>query len=141
MTSITCRNLLCFVFGSRESRPDVFYHNIVLCSFFIWLLRHEFLCRDQVQLPVVMILVVTTFSSLQVFVSLPQFHVATWFSFPLLSSVSRPSFHVATQFLLPANLILGHNFPFMLRHHLFVFCLHSGCDSKLQIYLVPCRDM
>ena len=42
------------------------------------------------------------------------------------------------QFLLPATLIHGHSFPFMLRHHLFVFCLYSGCDSKLLICLVPC---
>ena len=88
------------------------------------------MCCDQVQLLVVMILVTTTFSGLQVLVSRPQFHVTTWLSFPLLSSMSRPSFHVATQFLLPATLIPGHNFPFMLRDHLFVFCLYSGCDPK-----------
>ena len=55
--------------------------------------------------------------------------------------MSRPSFHVATQFLLPATLIPCHSFPFMLRDHLFVFCLYSGCDSKLLICLVPCHDM
>ena len=96
--------------------------------------RHELLCRDRVQLPVVMALVATTFSSLQVFVSQPQFHVATWLSCPLLSSVSRPHFNVAIPFLLQATLIPGHNFPFVLRHHLFVFCLYSSCDSKLLIY-------
>ena len=83
--------------------------------------------------------VATTFSSLQVFVSQPQFHVATWLSFPLLSSVSQPSFHVMTQFLLTATLIPSHSFPFMLRHHLFVLCFYSSCDSKLLICLVSCR--
>ena len=79
-------------------------------------------------LPIPLILVATTSSGLQVHVSRPQFYVATWLSFPLSSSVSRPSFHVVTQFLLPATLIPGHNFPFMLLDHLFVFCLYSGCD-------------
>ena len=105
------------------------------------MLQLELLCHGQVQLLVVMILVVTTFFGLQVFVSQPRFFDTTWLSFPLPSSVSRPSFHVATQFLLPVTLIPGHTFPFMLRHNLFVFCLHLGCDSKLLICLVPCRDM
>ena len=41
------------------------------------MLQLELLCRDQVQLSVVMILVATTFSGLQVFVSRPRFSVVT----------------------------------------------------------------
>ena len=99
----------------------------------------SFSCRDPVSfsrlklLAIPFILVATSFSGLQVFVSRPQFHVATWLSFPLLNYVSRPHFHVATPFLLPTTLIHSHNWPFMLRHHLFVFYLYSGCDSKLII--------
>ena len=54
----------------------------------------SFSCRDLVSLsrlkllPIPLILVATTFYGLQLFVSRPQFHVATWLSFPLLSATS-----------------------------------------------------
>ena len=51
-------------------------------------LQLELLRRDHVLLQVVMTFVATTFSCFQVFVSRPQFHVATWLFLPLLNYVS-----------------------------------------------------
>ena len=68
--------------------------------------RLELLRRDHVYLPVVMTRVATTFSYFKIFVSRPQFHVATWLFLPLLNYVSRPSFFIATPFLFLATLIL-----------------------------------
>ena len=113
-----------------------------------------------------MTLVATTFSCFQVFVSRPQFRVATTIpchdlAFSSLAELCIATtiscrdltvfpfteFYVATTIPCHDTISVVSQFdpwsqsPFHVATSFLVFCLHASCDSKLLICLFSCCDM